>query len=143
MKTYFFPSVKKSLIIFLALGFFACGEEISLLDEEVIDDVFELPDVMVVHTKDPHVSKDVTFKGELKSLGHADEVEYGFMWYDPNANEISITEVRVGYTTKLLDFEQVMTNLPDKPKLIVCSYARVHETEETVIGEEIEFDPSL
>ncbi len=143
MKTYFFPSLTKALIVLFAFGLVSCGEEVSLIEEEIVDEIFQEPAMMQVHTKDPHVSTDVTFKGELKSLGHAKEVEYGFMWYDPNANEISIAEVRVGYTTELLDFEQVVTNLPDKPKLIVCSYARVHDTEETVIGEEIEFDPSL
>ena len=143
MKKLRLAFVRTAFLSFVCTLLFSCSEDIPAVESNESDQEIPVPKVIEVLTLEPEVDRLVLFKGEIKSLSGVEDVEYGFMWYVPDVEEIDVQEIKIGRTDQVMSFEHEITNLPKEPKLIVCSFARVANTGETIIGEEVPFSNDL
>lgn len=140
---------KSSLMLLTALFFLAvsCSEPYELqrpdVDVPEIDVVEEVYPDYFVRTYEPTIVGDVTtFYGEIVAQLGSGEMEYGFMWYDPEEftedEGLIIQEIVVGSTIELATFTTEVVGLPNEKELIVCSFVRSSQ-QETYIGDEVPF----
>lgn len=125
----------------------ACNEADN--DFELPANLLDFPSEVSINTLDPVVNPvSVDFKGRVTQGRGLQNVEYGFMWYEPNAANVVIHEIRVGSGTFAGDFTLNKIDLPRNVPLIVCAYVKKEVNpggnpnpadEGTQIGEEVEF----